>query len=62
MELKIVDSPGIGMRGGQDILFISSCRGDFPLVLKKANQNKTNQFICKYLSKWDRDSVSINAL
>lgn len=28
----------MGIRGGQGVLFIPSCRGDFPLVLKKANQ------------------------
>lgn len=54
LKLKIADSLGMGTRGGQGVLFIPSCRGDFPLVLKKANQKneKTNHwFIWRSLSK-----------
>lgn len=54
LKLKIADSLGMGTRGGQGVLFIPSCRGDFPLLLKKANQKneKTNHwFIWRSLSK-----------
>lgn len=32
------------MGGGQDGLFICSCRGELPVALKKANQNETHRF------------------
>lgn len=32
------------MEGGQDGLFICSCRGELPVALKKANQNETHRF------------------
>lgn len=52
IAFNIVDFPGMGMRGGQDVVFISSCRREFPVALKKENQNKTYWFIWRYSSKW----------
>ena len=45
LKLKIADSLGMGIRGGQGVLFIPSWRGDFPLVLKKANHKNKKQTI-----------------
>lgn len=40
IEFNIVLSPGMGMRGGQDVFSISSCGREFAMALKKQPRTK----------------------